>query len=505
MDVTGLEKILSDNQTAGSHCRVCCDSRQVCPGDIFVAVRGVNQDGHDFIDQAVASGARFIIAQREITLPEQVSLVRVDNTSRALGRMAQAACGYPARQLHTMAVTGTNGKTTVAYLVRQMLRTAGIGCGLVGTVEYDTGDPRRCPACNTTPDALRLAQMMLAMRHNRLTAMVMECSSHGLDQDRTAGIDFQAAAFTNLTGDHLDYHGDRQSYLAAKSKLFTSLSDRATAILNVQDQASVQLAQSTRARIWRYGIDAGNGFEPGADVEFSARIKKMDVTGADCELILLGETVNLRTALLGEHNISNCLAAAALAMTAGVSAGDIVRAIADFQGVPGRLEKITPPLGEDFTVLVDYAHTDDALENVLKTIRRLEHCSPQAAAPRVILLFGCGGQRDRSKRPRMAKVAEKYADNIILTNDNPRREDPQQIVADILAGFSPAGRQKVTQILDRRQAITFALRSAGSGDIVLIAGKGHEDYQQIGDTKHPFDDRLVTRDILAGREKIYQT
>jgi len=497
MDVTGLEKILSDNKTAGSNCRVCCDSRQVCPGDIFVAVRGVRQDGHNFIAQAVERGARFIVAQREITLPEHVSLVKVDNTCRALGRLAQAAHDYPARQLHTMAVTGTNGKTTVAYLVRQILQTAGIGCGLVGTVEYDTGDPQRCQAYNTTPDALHLAEMMRMMRCNGLTAMVMECSSHGLDQDRTAGIDFNTAAFTNLTGDHLDYHGDWQSYLAAKRKLFEGLSRQAVAILNAQDQASNHLAQATRARIWRFGIDA--------DVEFNARIKTMDIKGSVCEFDLMGEKVNISTALVGEHNISNCLAAAALAKTAGAAAGDIAQAIENFKGVPGRLEKIPPPAGEDFTVLVDYAHTDDALENVLKTIRRLKGRPHETIPQQIILVFGCGGQRDRSKRPRMAKVAEKYADKIILTNDNPRREAPQQIAADIMAGFSAAGREKVTQILDRRLAIAFALQNVRTDDVVLIAGKGHEAYQQIGDTKYPFDDRQVARDILFGREKLYQT
>ena len=460
--------------------RVCCDSRLIKPGDVFVAVRGTAVDGHDFIDQALGNGARVVVAEQAVDVPEGVRLVQVGNSAAALGELAQVAAGNPAGKLSTMSVTGTNGKTTVAYLVRHICRVAGRRCGMIGTVEYDLGDQKTLVAQNTTPDGVQLAQMMQQMLQNQVEMMVMECSSHGLDQDRTAGIDFDAAAFTNLSGDHLDYHRDTESYLAAKGKLFSGLSEDAFAVLNAEDKCSERLAEMTHGRIWRFGIDK--------DVEVRAHIKRRGLWGSEFTLEALGKERKVRTALVGEHNVSNCLAAAGLTKSIGVEVDTIAEAIESFAGVPGRLERVNTE-GE-FTVLVDYAHTDDALGHVLQSLRKF-------TPARLILVFGCGGQRDTSKRPRMAQKAEEWADLIVVTNDNPRREDPQQILAHIRAGFSKSGRKKVTELPDRREAICYALEQAHKGDVILIAGKGHEDYQLVGAEKRHFDDREVAREWLS--------
>ena len=464
------------------------DSRKVRAGGVFVAVRGVNVDGHDFVGQAVERGAAVIVAEKSAEQLENysvgrlgnVALVRVADSAEALGRLAHAAWGRPTDGMTVLGVTGTNGKTTVAYLVRSILESAGVNCGLLGTVEYYLGDGQVVKAANTTPDALALAEMMAAMRKNRQRAVVMECSSHGLDQRRTAGIKFSAAAFTNLTGDHMDYHGSGEEYLKAKTRLFESLSDSAAAILNADDPAGDLIAEQTGAKVWRFSLRNNK-----ADI--TAGKIEMGIWGSKFKLTVHGESVSVRTGLIGEHNISNCLAGAGLAFAAGRSLEEIAAGIGALKVVPGRLERV----GEDasVTVLVDYAHTDDALDHALSTVRRL-------TTGRVIVVFGCGGDRDRSKRPRMAKVAARLADVVLVTNDNPRTEDPDQIFADIREGFAPGELSRVTEISDRRTAISSALVNAGPEDVVLIAGKGHEDYQLVGDKVLEFDDRQVARQIL---------
>jgi len=458
---------------------VCCNSRKVQSGDVFVAVRGIEFDGHDFIAQAVERGASVVIAERLVEVPESVKLIKVANSAVALGELAQEAAGQPSRDLTSLAVTGTNGKTTVAYLTRWILNSAGLSCSMVGTIEHDLGAGESIPASNTTPGALELAEMMRRMVSNGAGAVIMECSSHGLDQDRTAGIHFDAAAFTNLSGDHLDYHGTQAEYLRAKSKLFSGLAEDSIAIINIQDQAGEKLTEITRGQIWRYGIGAG--------VEIDADIKTMGLEGCEFAMTLPGGSVSVRSGLVGEHNVYNCLAAAGLARAAGVEMTAVKEAIEQFTGVPGRLERVDK--GGKVTVFVDYAHTDDALDHVLKTLRKY-------ASSRLIVVFGCGGQRDQSKRPRMAGVAEKWADMIVVTNDNPRKEDPKQIIEQIRAGFSAAGLKKMVEIPDRREAICYALKKAQPDDVVLIAGKGHENYQLVGDEKRHFDDREVVKEEL---------
>jgi len=486
MDAAGLKSRINsliDGSEVGasqrSTRRICCDSRQIKPGDVFVAVKGVHVDGNDFITDAVARGAQVVVAQQPVPVGQGVELVLVDDSARALAELAQASRGQPSKKLKVLGVTGTNGKTTVAYLTRAMLRAGGMGCGMVGTVEYDLGDGHVQKADNTTPDAVQLAEMMARMCDNGLEAMVMECSSHGLDQQRTAAIDFQAAAFTNLSGDHLDYHGSIEAYLTAKSRLFEGLGEDATAVLNAQDKASKHLAKLTRAKVWYYGLDG--------DYDIAAEIQDAGLWGTRFGMKLLGEELTVHLSLPGAYNVSNCLAAAALARAAGVSVEAIGSALAEFNGVPGRLERIEGT--KDFTVLVDYAHTDDALRHVLETVRALTQ-------RKLIVVFGCGGDRDRSKRPRMAQAVEKWADRIILTNDNPRRESPADIFGDVRAGFSAQGKKKVTEIAQRRQAIEFAIGIARKDDVVLIAGKGHEDYQILGDKRIDFDDRKVVREVF---------
>jgi len=468
--------------------RLSADSRRVGAGDVFVAVRGVTSDGHDFVAQAVSAGAAVVVAERPVPVPAGVHLVQVENSAAALGVLAQAAWGEPAAAMTVLGVTGTNGKTTVAHLTQQILNTAGLGCGLLGTVSYDVGQGEPLEATNTTPDSLHLARLMARMRQNGLKAVVMECSSHGLDQERTAGLRFQGAAFTNLTGDHLDYHKNRQAYLAAKSRLFTCLAPAAVAILNAEDAASDYLARQTVAQVHRYGLrDAGDA-ERALDI--TAELMETDVAGSVFRLCMQGQTVAIRSRLIGRHNISNALAAAGLAMAAGVDLEAIAAGIEQLAQVPGRFEALPNDLG--LTVLVDYAHTDDALEHALATLR-------QFARARVLVVFGCGGNRDRSKRPRMAKVAQRWADRIVVTNDNPRTEDAAAIIDDIRGGFSLAGRSKLVEIPDRRLAIRYAIDAAGPGDIILIAGKGHEDYQIVGTQRLAFDDRRVALQALARR------
>lgn len=486
MDLAELTSLIAEPSRANCSVRlsgrVCFDSRRVQPGDVFVAVAGTHADGHDFVAQAQTQGASAIVAERTLDVGPDVPLVKVGSSAVALGQLAQAQHGRPAAELTNLAVTGTNGKTTVAYLTRAIMAQAGLSCGMIGTVEYDVGSGV-LEADNTTPDALRLARMMRQMRNNNLDAMVMECSSHGLDQDRTAGIDFRAAAFTNLTGDHYDYHGGRPQYLAAKAKLFVNLAESSVAVLNADDAATSELIPQIRAQVWRYGIESG--------APITCSVEAEGIWGCEIDLHLFDEHERFRLPLIGLHNVSNLMAAAGLARAAGVSLSAIAQAAENFPGVPGRLERIEG--GHDFAVLVDYAHTDDALKRVLETVQPL-------ATGRVIVVFGCGGQRDRSKRPRMAKAAEEFADHVIVTNDNPRREDPEQIAQEIMAGFSPAKRSDVTQLLDRPGAIELAISQARPGDVVLIAGKGHEDYQDIGGEKlqgPQYDDRKIAQSVLA--------
>ena len=457
------------------------DSRRVKQGSCFVAVRGPQADGHRYIAAAAAGGAAAIICEDPAAAGDLPTAV-VTDTRQAAGPVAQAMLGWPARKLAAVGVTGTNGKTTVALLTQAIVQAAGRRCGVVGTIHHDTGG-QTVAARNTTPGAIELADLTAEMVEAGCSHVVMEVSSHALDQHRAAGIDFQVGIFTNLSGDHLDYHKTMEAYLAAKARLFEPLGSAATAVLNRDDPAGEKIAERTAAHVLWYGL--------GSEADLRGAVERMDVSGAVFSMSCGRETVTVHTPLIGRHNVLNCLAAAGAARALGVDLAGAAEALAGVECVPGRLERVKAEA--PYRVFVDYAHTDDALANVLETV------APMCIGGKLILVFGCGGDRDRTKRPRMAAVAQKHAHRIVLTSDNPRSEDPQGILDEIVAGLSAAGRAKTHVQLDRRLAIEEAVASAESGDVVLIAGKGHENYQIIGDRRVRFDDVETASQAIAAR------
>jgi UDP-N-acetylmuramoyl-L-alanyl-D-glutamate--2,6-diaminopimelate ligase len=472
-----LALVRSEN---GPHIRT--DSRLIKDGDVFVAVKGTAYDGHDFIDQALVNGARYIVCQKDEQHTAQKDWhesVIVDNTAEAAAILAQAARGNPALKLTNLAITGTNGKTTVAFLVRSIIQKAGYKCGLIGTVMYDTCSGSILEAPLTTPDCLDIAARQKEMVENGAKYMVIEASSHALSQNRLAQINFRAAAFTNLSGDHLDYHKTKEEYLSAKTRLFSALTPEATAVLNRQSPETEFITAHTSANLLWYAIDE--------QADLTAHIESMDISGTVFTLEYAGHSSIGRTPLLGLYNVSNCLAAAGLCLAAGFDLDTVTAGLSALKGVPGRLEKID---GGDFSVIIDYAHTDDALKNVLTTLKPL-------CKGKLRVVFGCGGDRDRTKRPRMAKVAEELADYVIVTSDNPRTEKREDIINEIVAGFKKQETQTIAIKPDRKKAIEIAIQSAEKDDIVLIAGKGHEDYQIIGTQKFHFSDKDIVFEFLS--------
>jgi len=447
-------------------------------------VRGPDVDGHAHIGSAVSAGAVAVVCEDTSSVPAGVPCAVVNDTREALGRLAQAAVGWPVRRLVNVAVTGTNGKTTVTRLIREILSAAGRPCGSVGTIGYDTGR-QSLPAVTTTPGAVELAALAADMVAAGRTHLVMETSSHALDQRRTAGINFQVAVLTNVSGDHIDYHKTMSAYVAAKRQLFEALRPGAAAVINRDDALADQFARATKARVRWYGLDAG--------AELRGKVERMDATGTDFCMSAGDEEVAVTTALIGRHNVSNCLAAAGAAAALGVDLATIAAATARVRCVPGRLELVDADA--PYKVFVDYAHTDDALANVLGSL------APIAAGAKLIVVFGCGGDRDRTKRPRMAEVAQKHASHIVVTSDNPRSEEPGAIIDEILTGLDASGRSKTQVEPDRRSGIELAVSMAAGGDVVLIAGKGHETYQVIGERRIHFDDVEVAREAIARREQ----
>ena len=461
--------------------RILTDSRLVKDRDIFVAVKGTAYDGHDFIDQAIVNGARYIVCQQDerytVRNGRHESII-VDDTTEAAAILAQAAGGNPASKLINLAVTGTNGKTTVAFLVQSIITRAGHKCGLIGTVMYDTCSSSIHEAPLTTPSCLDIAAKQQEMVENGAKYMVIEASSHALSQNRLAQINFKAAAFTNLSGDHLDYHKTKEDYLSTKTRLFSALAPDSVAVLNKQSPEAEFIAGQTGTELLWYAVDEK------ADV--TAHIESMDITGTVFTLEHSGQSSTVKTPLPGLYNVSNCLAAAGLCLAAGFDLETIAAGLSASKTIPGRLEKI---YGGDFSVIIDYAHTDDALKNVLMTLKPL-------CEGKLRVVFGCGGDRDRTKRPRMARVAEELADFVIVTSDNPRTEEPTDIINDIITGFENPNSKTIEIEPDRKKAIELAIKSAGKDDILLIAGKGHEDYQIIGTEKFHFSDKEITQNYL---------
>ncbi|MFH0910290.1 MAG: UDP-N-acetylmuramoyl-L-alanyl-D-glutamate--2,6-diaminopimelate ligase [Planctomycetota bacterium] len=471
-------------QLEGAHLRgnggveiggLTCDSRSVKRGMLFAALAGTKLCGEDFIPEAVRKGAAAILAENAVE-GLAVPLVTVPDARRALAFAAEYFYGRPSRRLDLFGVTGTNGKTTTACLLRHLLVQAGRPTGLLGTITYETGREKR-PAPLTTPDSVAFSAALAEMVKNGCRAAVAEVSSHALDQSRAAGVRFSAAVFTNLTRDHLDYHGDLERYAKAKLRLFEMLPAGAPAILNADDPFAWRIAQATQGKVLRYGFSPEN--------DLSATVENLSLDGSDVTLRFQDRNQGLHTGLIGMYNIQNIMAAALAALSQDVPLGETARAIASFPGVAGRLERIPSKGGS--AVFVDYAHTDDALRNVLGTLRSLTQ-------GRLIALFGCGGDRDRGKRPLMAEAAEDAADLVIVTQDNPRTEAPERIFRDIRQGFRQP--EAVFFQPDRARAIRLAVERARPEDTVLIAGKGHENYQIFGTRRIPFDDRAVAAEAV---------
>ena len=463
------------------------DSRLVSPGDLFVARSGLRVEGLKYVARAIDGGAAAVLTSDAPHLPESVCALHADDPGRVLADLAERFFGSPSRRLDLIGITGTNGKTTTASLAQQILLHAGRRCGLIGTIEIDDG-ARRTPAELTTPGCVEFSRLLGRMAGNGCTACVSEVSSHALQQHRVSGHRFAAGVFTNLTGDHLDYHGTMEAYAAAKARLFESLDADAFAIVNADDPASNCMLDQCRARVLRCTTSGG-------DAECRASIFDSAIAGTQLEMDGPWGGMTVRLPLVGRHNACNALEAAAVAWALGVPSDTIQSALEHCTSPQGRLEPVMSA-ESDMTVLVDYAHTDDALDNVLRALRPL---IPDGRRLRVV--FGCGGDRDRTKRPRMARVACRWADDVIITSDNPRTENPRSIVDEILSGVPHDCLGRTCAEVDRRAAIRLAIDRSESGDVVLIAGKGHETYQILGTIKHPFDDRQEARKALALRRE----
>lgn len=458
---------------------ITCNSKEVLENFIFVAIKGNKTDGHQFIEEAINKGAKAVIIQCQSAkvskCQSSVNLIKVDDTRSALAKLAIEFYGNPSQNLKVVGITGTNGKTTVSYLIETILIEAGFTPAVIGTVNYRFKD-KVILSKNTTPAATQTQAMLSDMLKENINYAIMEVSSHALDQDRTAGINFHSAIFTNLTQDHLDYHHTLEDYFQAKAKLFKNLDTSSFAIINEDDEYGRRLKKLTRAKIITYGI------ENQADIV--AKNIKSDIRHTEFLLTAIDGKINFKSRLIGYHNVYNILAAVSWAKTEGLDLSVIKSTLEKFYFVPGRLERID--FDGDFSIFVDYAHTEDALCNVIRSLRAL-------TSNKIIVVFGCGGERDKTKRPKMGYIVSELADFAIITNDNPRSEDPQDIIEDIKRGIK---KENFCVILDRKEAIKKSLSLAKSGDIVLIAGKGHENYQILKDRIIDFDDRKVVRECL---------
>lgn len=469
-----------------------CDSRHVGPGTLFFALCGSKTDGHRYILQAVAAGAAAIVLENPAFAPQGVPWVQVANGRVAMAQIAARFNGSPTQGLPLIGITGTNGKTTTSYLIEAILQAAGIPAAVLGTISYRFGGTR-IEASHTTPESTELQAIFRQLADAGAQAFVMEVSSHALEQHRVDGCDFNVGVFTNLTRDHLDYHGTMEAYGAAKQRLFHDLlqpgvpGELRCAVINIDDPAAVDFIKATDSTVIRYGVTA--------DAEVTVRDACFSVNGITGRLVTPRGEQSFSSRLVGSYNLSNIMAAAAAGVALDLPLEIIVRGIEQQASVPGRLERVDNNCG--VTCLVDYAHTGDALENVLSTLRQL-------ATGRIITVFGCGGDRDNGKRPIMGRVAATYSDLAIVTSDNPRTEEPLSILAQIRNGILPLGLREYTapeltggclkekgfvMLENRREAIRLGANLAQSGDILLLAGKGHEDYQIIGTVKHHFDDR----------------
>jgi len=466
------------------------DSRHASPSCFFIARPGTKTDGRKFIADAIKAGAVGVLAGEAASIPDGVTALVSDDVPMATALLAERFFGHPTSHLKLIGITGTNGKTTTAHLVHQLLNANGIRCGLIGTVQIDDG-AKVAPAELTTPPAIELSRLLRSMVDHGCRACVMETSSHALHQKRTAGLNFHVGVFTNLTGDHLDYHQTMESYRDAKRILFQSLNRDAFVVVNIDDPAGPAMLDGCPATPLECS-------QSDAEAKCHAAIGRQTLTHIESTFHGPWGSIECDLPLIGRHNVFNAMQALAVCHVLGLNPEALRAGIERCKAPPGRLEPVTNP-AHPFAVLVDYAHTDDALENVLRALRPIV----SASHGKLRVVFGCGGDRDCSKRPRMARVACKYADDVIITSDNPRTEDPQAIVDEVFRGVPDDKLLSVIRIIDRAEAIRASLDRARPGDLVLIAGKGHEDYQIIGTVKRPFDDRLVAVDALRNhRSKV---
>ena len=465
--------------------QLCYDSRQVTPGALFFALPGARAKGTAFVQNAIELGAAAVVAEEAIS-GIAIPVILVREARRAMGEMAACFYQYPSHYLSVCGVTGTNGKTTTTFLVRHLCEANGRRCGLMGTVHYILPGVIE-EAARTTPESIDLQEMMQRMSEGGFKAVALEASSHAIVQERLCGTEFDVAIFTNLTQDHLDFHGSMEAYFDAKTLLFKNLAlqyeKRGKAVINIDDRYGRLLLDRLpdQLSVTTYGQSVHADFRA-ADIRFSA-------TGTQFCLEARGRSYLVRSPLVGLFNVYNALGALASATAMGLELRRAVKALETVPQVPGRLERL--PGKQPFQVYVDYAHTPDALENVLQTLHQLKR-------GRLIVVFGCGGDRDRAKRPLMAAAAERYGDEIIVTTDNPRTEDPLAIIADVKKGFQS---DRYHSICDREEAIYEAIRRAEPQDIVVIAGKGHENYQEVHGVKNPFDDVVVAQRAMRDSQE----
>lgn len=466
------------------------DSRQVRAGMVFVAIRGTNSDGHQFLSTAARAGALALVVEDEAQIPSEYSgaVVKVASTRQTLESLAQKFYGDPARALFCVGVTGTNGKTTITYMVEKIFNRFGWPTGVIGTIDHHLGQ-KKWVSQLTTPDALTLQQRLHEFVQGGARAAAFEVSSHALTQSRADRLPFAVGIFTNFTRDHLDYHGTMENYFAAKERLFSELLGRhpsvGVAVLNGDDPWIRKVRVKNGLQTWWYG-------QSKADFQF--KVLRQDLNGTVFHLQTPLGPCEVSLPCPGLHNVYNATAALASALAAGCPLATAVEALAEFRGAPGRLEKVVNPRG--LHIFVDYAHTDDALRTVLRALHEVR--AQSASRGRIITVFGCGGDRDRGKRPLMARAACEFSDVLVVTSDNPRTEQPNQIISEIVSGIPAEWSGERFIEPDRRNGLARALQTALEGDVILVAGKGHEDYQIIGDRKQPFSDKEELLSLLKG-------
>lgn len=456
---------------------ITADSRKVVPGCIFVCIKGNRFDGHDAAKQALDDGAVLVVCEHDIGLDRQVV---VENTRAALSVMCSNFFGNPASKLRIIGITGTNGKTTTAFLMKNMLERMGHKTGLIGTVKNMAGD-KEYPAALTTPESFELHELFNEMVKEGCEYCVMEVSSQALAQERVAGITFAAGVFTNLTQDHLDYHGSFENYADAKAKLFTSSE---LCVLNLDDEHAMAMMRNSDGRMVTYSVNQDES-------DYTAKYIRYKNDGIEYELVTMGYVERVKVGIPGEFTVYNSMAAAVTLIEMGFDFSSVLYALSLSEGVKGRIEVV--PTDTDYTVIIDYAHTPDGLENIISSLRKI-------AKSRIITVFGCGGDRDKTKRPLMGSIAAKLSDVIVVTSDNPRSEDPDMIIEDILAGIKGAKVRKIVEP-DRTKAIAAAMNEAQTDDIIVLAGKGHETYQILNTGKIHYDEREIVRGLLDGSIK----